>query len=220
MKYIIKNFILSVLILVFSTGCFNHTIPTGKRLDKGEEIWGASFGIPIFSSDSWDDEETESPDPAREFSWSFWYGNGATKYSDYYVFLGELGGIGFLVNSEIRHSSISSVVLNYGIGTVNGIYGFRPKIGINYSDGNGATLKQIGFLTGIAYDISEEEPELIGDYALYAGLDKNKTKHFFFGSIGLLKVNTFSHKIFHITISSLLFSSSRAIIRTRSQFPI
>lgn len=194
-----KHIILTLSFMIIFTGCFNHTLPTVKRLEKGEEIWGASFGIPIFSSRSLEMEEPQTPNPVKEFSWSFWYGNGVNKNLDYYVYIGELGGAGILLNNEVRKSSVSSVVLNYGIGTVNGIYGFRPRIGINYSDGKDEVKKQVGFLTGIAYDLSGNERELIADYELYGGLDRKKDNHFYFGRLGLQKVNKFAYKFSEIS---------------------
>ncbi|MEW6086817.1 MAG: hypothetical protein AB1498_00685 [bacterium] len=193
MKNISKNFSLFLFGILFLTGCFNHTIPTVKRLEKGEKMWGASVGFPFLSSQPAEIEENPA-NPVKEFSWSFWYGYGVSEDLDYYLYLGELGGAGILFNNEVRESSVSSVVLNYGIGTVNGIYGFRPRIGINYSDGKDLVKKQAGFLTGIAYDISGENPELIGDYEIYGGFDQKKEKHFYFGRLGVQKVNKFSYK--------------------------
>ncbi|MDD5772331.1 MAG: hypothetical protein PHX78_02570 [bacterium] len=209
-----KSFLLSILGLLFFTGCFNHTLPTVKRLDKGEKIWGASFGIPIFSSQSSIEEDPQTPNPAKEFSWSLWYGYGASSDLDYYLYVGELGGAGILFNNEIKESSVSSVVLNYGIGTVNGIYGFRPRIGINYSDGKDDVKKQVGFLTGVSYDFSGNEPELVGDYELYAGLDQKKDNHFYFGRLGLQKVNKFSHKFSEISKWGPQFLSYREWAKT------
>lgn len=189
-----KCFLLFLFGVVFFTGCFNHTMPTVKRLNKGEKMWGASFGIPIISTQAPEGEEQQTPNPVKEFSWSFWYGYGASEDLDYYLYLGELGGAGIIFNNEVRESSVSSVVLNYGIGTVNGIYGFRPRVGINYSDGKDIVKKQVGFLTGIAYDLSGSEPELIGDYEVYGGVDQEKDNHFYFGRLGVQKVNKFYHK--------------------------
>lgn len=235
MKYMDKRIILCVLSLVFFAGCFNHTIPTVKMLDQGEEMWGASFGMPIYSgSQSYDDEiDSDSPNIFKQFSWSLWYGNGVNNYSDYYAYIGELGGIGVLVNSEVRHSGVSSVVLNYGIGTSNGIYGFRPIMGINYSEGkykdkenaNGDIIghekklwKQIGFLTGISYEVEGDTYNLTGDYQLYVGLDNKKEDHFYFGRVSMQKVNEFAYKFSEFSKWAPEFLSYREWAKTPYHF--
>lgn len=210
MENVNKRFYLFLLGLIFFTGCFNHTMPTVKRLQKNEKMWGASFGIPFFTSQPVEGEETPASNPIKELGWSLWYGNGIGNDLDCYIHIGELGGIGILFNKEVRESSVSSVVLNYGIGTVNGIYGFRPKIGINYSDGSrkeGSIKKQVGFLTSVAYEFNEENPELIGDYELYGGFDhryggssqEKGNNHFYFTRLGIQKVNKFSNKFSEIS---------------------
>ncbi|MFH1287480.1 MAG: hypothetical protein ABII25_02145 [bacterium] len=210
-----KYFLLFLFGSIFFAGCFNHTMPTVKRLNKGEKMWGASFGIPIVSTEVLEEaEEFQTQNPVKEFSWSFWYGYGASEDLDYYLYLGELGGAGILFNNEIRESSVSSVVLNYGIGTVNGIYGFRPRLGINYSDGKESVKKQVGFLTGITYDLSGSEPELIGDYELYGGVDQEKDKHFYFGRIGVQKVNNFFHKFSEFSLWGPKFLSYKEWAQT------